>query len=257
MAIWQQSVGVGEDIVVLHGWGMNANVWSPLINGLSSDKRITAVDLPGFGDSHDELFSANLEDVSAALLAVLPQRFHLIGWSLGGLVATEMALRAPDRIATLTTVASSPCFVEQPQWPGIKSALLQQFQRQLSKDFKQTVERFLAVQAMGSPHAKEQIKQVREWVFSKPMANPESLRNGLSALQTTDLRAHLSSLNMPLYRIYGRLDSLVPASVIPLVDKLAPDSDAMLYRQSAHMPFVSATSEFVEQYRRFLNRHQR
>ncbi|MGM0481928.1 MAG: pimeloyl-ACP methyl ester esterase BioH [Pseudomonadota bacterium] len=252
MAIWQHSVGAGEDVVVLHGWGMNANVWQPLMAKLGADKRVTAIDLPGFGESNDELFSDDLHQVSKALLAVLPRRFHLLGWSLGGLVATDMALQAPDRVATLATVASSPCFVEQPQWPGIKPGVLQQFQRQLSKDFKQTVERFLAVQAMGSPHAKEQIKQVRQWVFSKPMANADSLRNGLTLLQDTDLRARLADLTMPFCRFYGRLDSLVPAATIPLVNDLVPASDAILYPQCAHMPFVSATDDFSRHYHQFL-----
>jgi pimeloyl-[acyl-carrier protein] methyl ester esterase len=65
----------------------------------------------------------------------------------------------PERVQALVTVASSPCFSAQDAWPGIKPEVLAGFQQQLSEDFQRTVERFLALQTMGTetasgcPHA--------------------------------------------------------------------------------------------------------
>jgi len=255
VSIWQQTQGNGSDIVVLHGWGMNANVWTPLIPELAQHHRITVIDLPGFGDSNQEILSDNLGEVSAHIVKQLPAKFHLLGWSLGGLIATEIALNYPHRVQTLATVASSPHFIEAPKWPGIKPVLIRQFHQQIEQDFAKTIERFLAVQAMGSPQAKEQIKQVKRWVFDKPLGNPESLKNGLTILETADLRERLEDITCPFTRFYGRLDTLVPAKAIPLVNRLAPSSSQYLFEHCAHTPFVSASQSFADNYRQFVQRH--
>lgn len=252
MNIWYDTVGTGEDVVVLHGWGMNANIWTPLLPYLQDNYRVTLIDLPGFGDSQHATLSANLDDNVAALLPILPPRCHLLGWSLGGLIATALALKAPSRFQTIATVASSPKFPQHGQWPGIPASLLQQFQQQLNQDFSKTIERFLAVQSMGSPHAKQQIKAVKEWIFAKPMANRESLENGLTLLQNADLRNALQHLELPFMRFYGRLDSLVPVSAEKHVGQLTLQSPSRVFDRCAHAPFISATEEFAHHYQQFL-----
>src|SRR5690606_9802182 len=145
-------------------------------------------------------------------------------------VATELALRHPERFYSLTTVASSPYFPSErtpseSDWPGIEPHVLNTFARQLSKDFKRTVERFLALQSLGSPHARDDIKQIKEWLFAKPMASVEVLDAGLDMLASVDLRDTLPDLAVPMLRIYGHLDALVPAKVVDKVTALVPNSN--------------------------------
>ena len=92
MSIWTSTQGTGTDIVVIHGWGMNANVWQTLLPELTSQFRVTQIDLPGFGDSHSLTLSPSLEAICHDILPSLPQQFHVLGWSLGGLVATQLAV---------------------------------------------------------------------------------------------------------------------------------------------------------------------
>ncbi len=54
------------------------------------------------------------------LLDILPPSFNLIGWSLGGLLATRIALTTPARIIKLMNVTSSPYFIKEGDWPGIE-----------------------------------------------------------------------------------------------------------------------------------------
>ena len=88
------------------------------------------------------------------MAAILPEKCHLLGWSLGGLVASQLALTMPERLHSLITVASSPCFMARDEWPGIAPKVLAGFNQMLAGDFMQTIERFLAIQAMGSEHAR-------------------------------------------------------------------------------------------------------
>ncbi|CAB0150662.1 Pimeloyl-[acyl-carrier protein] methyl ester esterase [Pseudidiomarina piscicola] len=249
--------GTGADIVVLHGWGLNSMIWTPIKAQLAELGRLTQLDLPGYGESpwpsDSPVTFATLCELTRA---ALPARCHLVGWSLGGLVATQLALDEPQRIQTLTTVASSPYFpAEPPHWPGIQPSVLNQFGRQLSKDFRRTVERFLALQSMGSPHAKQDVKAIKEWLFSKPMASVEVLDAGLDMLAQVDLRSQLQQLTMPYLRIYGRLDALVPSSVVEPIDRLAPTSEAYVAPHCSHAPFISDPDGFMEVWRAFFQRH--
>lgn len=142
--LWWQTVGTGNcHLVLLHGWGLNAEVWRCVSEELASHFTLHLVDLPGFGRSRD--FGAmTLEEMAEQVLAQAPDRAIWVGWSLGGLVASQIALTHPERVHALVTVASSPCFSAQEEWPGIKPEVLAGFQQQLSNDFQRTVERFLA-----------------------------------------------------------------------------------------------------------------
>lgn len=254
--VWSDVSGTGEDIVVLHGWGLNGAIWTPVQDELARLGRLTRLDLPGYGESPwPPERSLNFTQLCELTLDALPARCHLIGWSLGGLVATQLALQAPARVASLTTVASSPYFpAEPPAWPGIEPSILSQFGKQLSKDFRRTVERFLALQSLGSPHAKQDVKAIKEWLFSKPMASVEVLDAGLDMLAEVDLREQLQQLTLPFLRIYGRLDALVPSTVAEQVDQLAPHSERFIAPQCSHTPFISAPETFCEVWREFFLR---
>ena len=167
-----------------------------------------------------------------------------LGWSLGGLVASQVALSHPDRVQALVTVASSPCFSAHDSWPGIKPDVLSGFQQQLSEDFQRTVERFLALQTLGTESARQDARALKSTVLSLPMPSPDVLNGGLEILKTADLRQPLTALAMPFLRLYGRLDGLVPRKIIPLLDALWPKSTSIVFDKAAHAPFISHPQAF-------------
>ncbi len=240
--------GSGPSLLLLHGWGMNGAVWQELAPALAQlGFRVGAVDLPGFGDSaplHRSPGQA-LNGFADRLWSALPSDapIHLLGWSLGGLVATQMALEAPSRVASLVTVASSPCFQAVPDWPGIAVPVLRRFSQQLAEDSEKTLSAFFALQAMGSPTAREDVRRLKRAVMSKPGPDPETLALGLRILQEGDLRPQLAAIQAPWLRLYGRLDGLVPARGIARVDHLAPRSRSVVLDKASHAPFISHPQE--------------
>ncbi|MCG1033957.1 pimeloyl-ACP methyl ester esterase BioH [Bacillus amyloliquefaciens] len=242
--LWWQTVGTGNcHLVLLHGWGLNAEVWRCVSEELASHFTLHLVDLPGFGRSRD--FGAmTLEEMAEQVLAQAPDRAIWLGWSLGGLVASQIALTHPERVQALVTVASSPCFSAQEEWPGIKPEVLAGFQQQLSNDFQRTVERFLALQTMGTETARQDARTLKTTVLSLPMPEVEVLNGGLEILKTADLRTPLASLSLPHLRIYGYLDGLVPRKIVPLLDEQWPQSEALIIAKAAHAPFISHSDEF-------------
>ena len=167
-----------------------------------------------------------------------------LGWSLGGLVASQIALTHPERVQALVTVASSPCFSARDEWPGIKPDVLAGFQQQLSDDFQRTVERFLALQTMGTETARQDARALKKTVLALPMPEVDVLNGGLEILKTVDLRLPLQNVSMPFLRLYGYLDGLVPRKVVPMLDKLWPHSESYIFAKAAHAPFISHPDEF-------------
>ncbi|MGY3887628.1 pimeloyl-ACP methyl ester esterase BioH [Aeromonas aquatica] len=253
MSVSVERFGQGQDLVLLHGWGMNGAVWHGIVPELAAHYRLHLVDLPGFGNS--PLASGveyGLPWLAEQITAVLPERCHLLGWSLGGLVASQLALTHPERCQSLITVASSPCFMARDEWPGIAPKVLAGFNQMLAGDFKQTIERFLAIQAMGSEHARDDIRQLRHWLAERPAPQLAALEAGLGLLADVDQRDELTALSLPWLRIYGRLDSLVPKAAIPLLDERYPHSQSRVLDKASHAPFISHPAQFIAMVREFI-----
>jgi len=244
--LWWQTEGEGKiDLVLLHGWGLNSEVWHNIIPELSAHFRLHRVDLPGYGRSHG-FGELSLEQMAEKVLAApeAPERAIWLGWSLGGLVASQIALTHPERVQALVSVASSPCFTAKEEWPGIKPDVLSGFQHMLSVDFQKTVERFLALQTLGTEHARQDARLLRKIVLDQPIPSIEVLNGGLQILKTADLREPLATLKMPHWRIYGQLDGLVPRKIVKLLDERWPESLSHILPKAAHAPFISHTEIF-------------
>ncbi|MBV7599863.1 MULTISPECIES: pimeloyl-ACP methyl ester esterase BioH [Aeromonas] len=253
MSISVERFGQGPDLVLLHGWGMNGAVWHGIAQQLADHYRVHLVDLPGFGNSPlNDGSDYSLPWLAEQVASVLPERCHLLGWSLGGLVASQLALTHPERVQSLITVASSPCFMARDEWPGIAPKVLAGFNQMLAGDFKQTIERFLAIQAMGSEHARDDIRQLRHWLAERPAPQLAALEAGLGLLADVDLRDELTTLSLPWLRIYGRLDSLVPKAAIPLLDERYPHSRSLVLDKASHAPFISHPAQFIAMVREFI-----
>ncbi len=239
------SVGSGIPIVFLHGWGLNSAIFQPIASRLASDFEVISIDLPGFGQNHAmQLTDYSLPQISAMVAECITTPALIIGWSLGGLIASDLALHHGDKVRALVTITSSPCFVAEPNWPGINAELLKSFHQQLSFSAEKTIAGFLKIQAMGSEHVRQDIKVIKQLVDQYPQPSNQTLDDSLSLLETVDLRSKIQALEIPILRMYGRLDSLVPKAVISQVDKLLPNSDCYTFQKASHAPFISHSDEF-------------
>jgi pimeloyl-[acyl-carrier protein] methyl ester esterase len=239
------SQGSGIPLVFIHGWGLNSAVWQPISESLKDRFEVITVDLPGFGlNIENNISPYSIENLAEKIQQAVGKPAVYIGWSLGGLVASEIALNFSEQVIALATVASSPCFVEKTAWQGIKPEVLALFHRQLADDTQKTINNFLKIQAMGSPHLRQDIKQLRELVMQYPLPSQMTLDQSLQLLETVDQREKLAQLDLPFIRMYGKLDGLVPNPVISLIDELSPNSDNFVFEKASHAPFISHPQAF-------------
>lgn len=210
-----QTRGRGDvHLVLVHGWAMHGDVFEPLFKALGERCTLHAVDLPGHGRSRDSTLPLEPSACARAIAEATPPAIWL-GWSMGGLVALTGALQQPDAVHGLAMLSSSPRFVRAPDWPyGMQADVFGQFAHDLKHDFRGTLDRFLALEAMGSEHAREEIRRLRTVVFAHGEPDPRVLGQGLALLDQGDLRARLPQLTRPSAWIAGHRDRLVPAAAM-------------------------------------------
>ena len=234
-----------NEIVLLHGWGMNRQVWQLLEKELkvAVEGQVKSLDLPGFGHAPMPEKPYSLASVAEQIAEQLADNTTLVGWSLGGLVALHIAKYYPQKVNKVVLIASTPFFAESDDWLGIKVEVLENFKAQLLENSAKTIERFLAIQAMGSEHAKQDVKQLRAWLLDAPEANPEALSLGLDILLNDDYREVFGTLNQPVYGLFGKLDSLVPRRSVTKMKALNSNFEVEILPKASHAPFISHREE--------------
>ncbi len=233
-------------LVLIHGWGMNGSVWDRLIPELLPHYDLTIVDLPGFGRSPLTQNSYSLDFLVQSVLAVVPKKAIWLGWSFGGMVATQAAITAPNRIQALVNIASTPCWMQKKDWSvAIAEKLFREFNQRLTINARDALTRFLALQCKDSDSIKESIRYIRERAFLHGSPAPDALMSGLDLLMYTDLRTQLSQLTLPISYWLGERDSLIPVGLAEQLKILSPAIYTHMIPGTSHVPFVAHTELWV------------
>jgi pimeloyl-[acyl-carrier protein] methyl ester esterase len=228
--------GQGPDLVLIHGWAMHGGIFSPLLVALAPHFRVHLVDLPGHGFSRDEV-RFDVADAARRIAAATPRALW-VGWSLGGLVALRATLEAPDRVRGLVMLASSPRFVAAPGWPhGVAATVFDEFASELRARYRHAIERFLALETLGSTHAQAELRELKLIVFARGEPRVEALCDGLDALDGNDLRDAIAGLAVPSLWLGGRRDRLVPPGALQWAAAQAPRARHIEFN-SGHAPFL-------------------
>ncbi|MBL1277843.1 MAG: pimeloyl-ACP methyl ester esterase BioH [Ectothiorhodospiraceae bacterium] len=241
-----KSVDENPDVVLIHGWGMNGDVWEGILPALTKKHRVTIIDLPGHGRSLETPHDYTLPKLAALLANVLPEKSILVGWSLGGMIATQFTLDYPQRVNRLALVASAPQFVKGNDWPdGTDKDVLDGFADDLKQNYPQTINRFIAIQAMGSDFAREEKRTLRERVFRHGNPQPAALEGGLDILRRENLRPRLSEINCPCLLIAGEHDALFRRAAAQKTQTLFKHADLNIIKGAGHAPFLSHPDVFL------------
>lgn len=239
-----ESFGDGPDLVLLHGWAMHGGVFAPLAEPLARHFRLHVVDLPGHGWSRDDTTPLEPAACARAIIAATPPGAWL-GWSFGGLIAQRAALDHPDHVRALALIAASPRFVAGPGWAcGIARDVLAGFAAGLRTDWRHTVDGFLALEVLGSEHAKAELRELRARVFGRGAPALPALLEGLAILDAVDLRGELPRLAVPSLWIAGRRDRLIPPAAMRWSAGVAPGG-RYLELDGGHAPFIAHAGDIT------------
>ncbi|MDA7578924.1 alpha/beta fold hydrolase [bacterium] len=225
--LWHKTIGKGPNLVLLHGWAFNSDIFLNLINKYKNNYCITVIDLPGHGRSPN--IDGDLESWCKEIIKLIPEKSILLGWSLGGLLSTFIANQI--KVNELILVATSPCLVNKNNWKfGIESQVFNQFVNNLKSDSTKTLKRFVSLQS----NDKAQIYALHQSIQKYP-ASQSALDIGLEIILNSDLRDNYKNISIPKKSILGSLDTLVPVKIQDWYN--ANDSKTHVLR-SGHLPFL-------------------
>ncbi len=224
-----------RDVVLLHGWGSSAAVWDALRSRFPAEWRASVLDLPGHGSSPPPA-RRTLDGMADAIARRAPRRCHVVGWSLGGLVALAWAAAAPEQVGRLALIATTPSFLQRPGWPqAMPEETFAVFEAAVAADPASALRRVVSLQSQGDLRLKTVSRQLREAAASPDAA----LGPGLDVLRSTDLRLRLSSVQASVLVLHGERDRLVPAAAGERLTRLLPAARFRAIPGAAHAPFLS------------------
>lgn len=225
--LYSQTIGQGQHLVLLHGWGFNGELFNALIEQYQHQYQITKIDLPGHGRS-DEI-AGGIDEWCDEIIKILPKNPILLGWSLGGLLAINIAKKI--NLSKLILVAATPKFVQTEDWQyGIDEDNFRQFSATLSLNLSKGLKRFISLQT----NDKLQLKSLNQAIDALP-ATTDALRQGLDILLTTDLSYTFKQLTLPIQVILGNQDTLVP---IKIADWYKQQNISVTILDTGHLPFL-------------------
>ena len=229
----------GVPLLLIHGFGGDAAGWGFIQGAIAGDQDVIAVDLPGHGNSEktvrDGSIGAQADAVIAFLDALGIDKAHLAGHSMGGGIAIDIALKAPDRIASLTLLA--PVGLGD----GINVEYLKGFvAARKRRDLEAVLRVLFANEALVTPALAEEIIRYKRLDGAQPALETllAALLNGQA--QRAQYRDKLGAITVPGAVIWGAQDRIIPpehASGLPAsvrVETLAG---------SGHMPHVEAADQ--------------
>lgn len=251
MALHTTVQGTGNNLFLIHGWAMSSLVFDNMAKQLALRFCVTCVDLPGHGLSElDNGFG--LDEVLEALFEVAPDQAVWIGWSLGGMLALEAALKKPQGITSLVLLATSARFVVDNDWTtAMPVEVLQAFAQGLQEDCQQTLKRFFSLVARDADNASQLLRQFRSTLLTQQVS-AKALLGGLYLLRDIDLRTRMSQLKQCVLLLAGARDKLVPLAAVEALTIMITNAELKVVDGAGHAPFLSHPKPVVESIEQWL-----
>ncbi|NNN30055.1 alpha/beta fold hydrolase [Streptomyces sp. S3(2020)] len=232
-------------VVLLHGVGLDHTMWEPTAALLADRFTVLAPDLPGHGTRPPVRDGVNLAELAAGVLDGIPAGSHLVGFSLGALVAQYVALHHPQRVATLVSV-SSVCA----RTAGERASVLDRL-RTAEADFTASATASLKRWYDGTDVPADRVARTEATLLANDIGSFLACYR-VFATADADLAPDLPAIAVPALAVTGEND---PGSTPAMTHRLAsalPDCRAEIIPQARHMLPVERPEAFVDRLTTFI-----
>ncbi len=238
--------GEGPPLVLLHGLGGTKLSFLPTIAALAERHRMIAVDLPGFGDSDKPLGSYDAPFIARPIIALLDEleldRTHVLGHSLGGRIALEVALQAPERVDRLILMTPALAWLRQPPWaPYLRFARPELgFLQPAPRPLVEAVVRRLIPGARGDGWSAVAADEfLRSYLNGRGRHAFYATARNIALEPAEAFWARLRELSPQAMFVWGRHDPLVPIGFMRHVEEALPAA-RHVELQCGHIPQIEA-----------------
>jgi pimeloyl-ACP methyl ester carboxylesterase len=235
--------GSGPVLLLLHG-SSGAGAWLPFMDRLAKNFDVVVPEHPGFGTSDAPEWLDNIHDLAYFYLDFLEEldlrNVHLVGLSLGGWVAAEMAVRCTNRLTSLTLVGSPGIHVKGV--PQVDTFLRTDEQRPYDLYFSKSLAKEIASREV-TPEAENIILKNR-MTTARLSWQPRSY--------DPHLRKWLHRIKIPTLLVWGEGDVLFPPQYAWEFKSLIPGSDVVIIPECGHVPNMEKPAEFTAALEKFV-----
>ena len=251
-------------LLLVHGMAGSSATWREVMPALSQRYMVVAPDLPGHGESdkprQDYSLGAHANSLRDLLVAIGVERATLVGQSLGGGVAMQLAYQHPRHCERLVLVSSGG-LGQEVSWilralslPGVEyvmPVLFPSFVRDAGSAISRGLRRF----GVRAPRLEEEWRSYVSLIDSETReAFIRTLRSvvnvGGQAVSAND-RLYLTS-RLPTLIVWGERDGIIPVAHAHEAHRAMPASQLVIFEESGHFPHVEEPTRFLEALTEFL-----
>jgi pyruvate dehydrogenase E2 component (dihydrolipoamide acetyltransferase) len=230
----------GEPVVLIHGFGADLNNWLFAAPALAADRVVYALDLPGHGGSSKDVGAGDVAFLAGAVGQFLDaqglDRVHLVGHSLGGLVAARVALESPERVASIALVASAGLGEE------INGEYIRGFiDAERRRDLKPVLELLFADPGLVTRQLVDDVLRYKRIDGVDPALRAIAAAVYGEGRQRTVLHDRLAELDLPVLVVWGREDRVIPASH---AERAPEGAQVHVLDGRGHSPHMEAAGDF-------------
>ena len=232
VALHYDLIGRGPVVVLLHAWTAHRGFWSRQVAALHDRWTMVAVDLRGHGASSappdaSYTVAGMADDVERLIAALDVPRVALVGWSMGGILAVELARRLGERANALALVGTTPGGGNDDASAGAVTAAM-------AADFRGFIREFAATFFKEGRDA-----PLYPWVAGEVEKTPPHVaRACFDAFRAADVRACLPAPQLPTLVLHGRHDALIPLATAEETARRIPDARLVVLEDSGHAPLL-------------------
>jgi pimeloyl-ACP methyl ester carboxylesterase len=249
-AFWHEG-GSGSPVLLLSGWTASGLMWpSVLVGALEERFHVIRVDNRGSGYSRCAPTPASIatmaDDAAAALRAANPEPAVVVGVSMGGMIAQELALRHPGLVRALVLVATRPPAPVHLQVPGdvIASLLRRPGPRQPIAEFVAQLAAEVCAPGFAATHP-DRLEELVGQVLARPTPRIVRFRQ-MTAIAAWHAPRRLAAIACPTTVVHGDVDPLIPVGNGMRLARLIRGARYVELAGVGHLPPVEAPEVLVD-----------
>lgn len=262
ISLWYETFGSGEPLLMLMGLGGTIQAWGLQIPTLSRHFRLICPDNRGAGRSDKPpgpySMAQFMDDVSAVLDAEGIDSAHILGASMGGLIAQEYCLRHPRRVRSLVLACTGPGFSDPARTPASPEALAPILMDRRQATQEQVVEALMEV--FYHPDYLARIPDLAQKLLKIERANPQPVHAFEAQLQAIlaqePLSPRLGGVRAPTLVLHGEHDQVWPLGNARALAEHIAGAKLVVIPGSAHMFLIEKPHEFNQAVLDFLGAQQ-
>ncbi len=235
--LYWESAGDGPPVLLIHGLGLSGGAWWRTVDALAPRMRVVTFDHRGIGRSRSLTYASTTEAMADDAVSILDElgvdTVHVYGFSLGGMVAQQLALRHPRRVRSLVLGATH---AGGPRAVRADDEVLAFVGRRMGMDTEKAA--WASVEYNYGPRCRaERVDRIAEDIerrLTHPF-NPHAYRAHLFAARLHNCHGRLARIRVPTMVVHGDADRMIPAANAVLLAEGIPDSRLRILEEVGHL----------------------